>query len=74
MLGRLVRYFGQSPDYWLDTCTLHDWRTIWNRELVDAPPVDEFVRAYFKYEPPADLSPATSEAEEWICPLPEMTE
>lgn len=73
-----MRFFGQSPDYWLDTCTLRDWTDIWSRELVEVPPVDELVAGYLEYEPPADLGRTSSigegEVEEWKCPFPDVTD
>ncbi len=73
-----MRYFGQTPDYWLDTCTLHDWLTVWGRNLANTPPADEWAAAYFKHEPPSP-SPAAGDddpddAGEWDSGLPEETE
>jgi hypothetical protein len=76
-LARLVRYFGQSPDYWLDTCTLHDWNTIWCRELINTPPVDQIAAAYVGYKAPDldDLVPGDDgNLEEWECPFPDVTD
>lgn len=73
-----MRFFGQSPDYWLDTCTLRDWTDIWSRELVEVPPVDDLVASYLEYEPPADLGRTSgigeAEVEEWECPFPDVTD
>lgn len=71
-----MRYFGQSPDYWLDTCTLRDWTDIWARELEEAPPVDDWAASYFKHKPET-TSPAADEPEEegeWDSGLPDETE
>ena len=71
-----MRYFGQSPDYWLDTCTLRDWDTIWGRELEVTPPVDVWAGAYFKHQPP-DHAAAEDDPEdvgEWDSGLPDQTE
>ena len=72
-----MRYFGQSPDYWLDSCTLADWTRIYSRELHECPPPETFLAAYFEYDPPArtgDDDAAAREPEIWECELPEMTE
>jgi hypothetical protein len=66
-----VRYFGQTPDYWLDTCTLPDWLGIWNRELIEQPPPESFLSDYFDYKPPTG---ATEESEEYTHGLPEFEE
>lgn len=74
----MVRYFGQSPDYWLDTCTLQAWNSIWSRELIETPPAEFFLSAYFKYQPPGttgtDPGDGDDEPEAWDCPYPDMTE
>lgn len=73
-----MRYFHQSPDYWLDHCTVQDWVNIWSRELIESPPVDDWAAVYFKHEPPhaaPDLESADpAESEIWECPLPDVTE
>jgi len=76
MLARLVRYFHQSPDYWLDHCTLHDWQTIWCPNLIKTPPIDYWGAVYFKYEPPADATtaPEPDDEGEWESPFPDVTE
>lgn len=74
ILARLVRYFGQSPDYWLDTCTLRDWTDIWSRELVEAPPVDDLAAWYLKYEPPVHQGTGSQQAAEVDLGLPEFEE
>lgn len=66
-----MRYFGQTPDYWLDTCTLPDWRDVWHRELLEQPPAEAFLSDYFDYEPPAG---GVKEAEEYSHGLPEIEE
>lgn len=70
-----MRYFGQSPDYWLDTCTLRDWTDIWSRELLESPPVDDFAASYFKHKPET-VGPDQPEedAGEWDSGLPDQTE
>lgn len=72
-----MRYFGQTPDYWLDNCTFPDWLEIWGRNLANRPPVDDWAAAYFRHEPPspspvADDDPA--DEGEWESGLPEQTE
>ena len=80
ILARLVRYFGQSPHYWLDHGTLQDWRNIYSRELIENPPTDYFIAGYFKYEAPADAGTSSASStddddeELWECPFPEVTE
>jgi hypothetical protein len=57
-----VRYFHQPKQYWLDNCTLHDWREIYQRELTEMPPAEHFLAAYFDYDPPViDASSESSE-------------
>ena len=65
-----MRYFGQTPDYWLDTCTLPDWQKIWHRELIEQPPPEAFLSDYFDYKP----STGVEEAEEYSHGLPEFEE
>lgn len=76
-MARLQRYFGATPDYWLDNCTLREWTDVWSRELTETPPVDDFAVMYFKYEPPAELTGSSdvgeAEVEEWQCPYPDVT-
>jgi hypothetical protein len=71
-----VRYFGQTPDYWLDTCTLDEWTRIWSRELTESPPVDDWAAAYFKHKPdhPATAADDVDDAGEWVSELPDETE
>ena len=51
-----MRYFHQTPDYWLDHSTLQDWDQIWSRELVNQPPAESFLAAYFEYEAPDQVA------------------
>jgi len=71
-----VRYFGQNPDYWLDTCTLDDWTRIWSRELRETPPADVWAGLYFNYQPPEAALPGdnTTDVGEWDSGLPDETE
>lgn len=71
-----MRYFGQTPDYWLDTCTFSDWDQIWGRELLETPPTDVWAGAYFKHQPPASSAPDDDPADEgeWDSGLPDETE
>lgn len=32
---------------------MQDWGNIYSRELIENPPAEEFLAAYFKYRPPA---------------------
>jgi hypothetical protein len=64
--------FRAEPDYWLDTCTLHDWNTIWCRELINTPPVDQIAAAYVGYKAPHldDQVPGDDDhLDEWECPF-----
>lgn|GEM_PF-4054036 len=75
-----MRYFHQPAEYWLDHCTMQDWRDIYARELMELPPIDHWGAVWFKHEPPNEPSPAASasaaglEAEEWRSDLPDVTE
>lgn len=71
-----MRYFGQTPDYWLDTGTFPDWDRIWGRELLETPPTDVWAGAYFKHQPPASSAPDDDPADEgeWDSGLPDETE
>jgi hypothetical protein len=31
---------------------LQEWRQVWQRELIESPPADGFISAYFGYEAP----------------------
>jgi len=72
--ARLLRYFGQTPDYWLDHGTLQDWRKKYGRELIETPPVYEMVAAYLGYKGPGEARADVAEQGEWECPFPETTE
>ena len=77
IIGKLVRYFRQSPDYWLDHATLQDWRDIYSRELMESPPLEELAAAYLGYKPPERASADAKTDEEsdvWECPYPNETE
>lgn len=67
ILARLIRYFHQPKEYWLDHATLHDWFAIYSRELVEAPPAEAFLASYFEYQAPADADGPVEEVE-----LPEL--
>lgn len=67
-----MRYFHQSPDYWLDHCTLQDWRDIYQRELNEVPPAEAFLAAYFEYEAPGSGRVSADEDGELIIDLPEF--
>lgn len=75
-----MRYFGQTPEYWENTCTLHAWNTIWCRELIETPPVDALVASYLGYKAPDstdqadDAETPAEDAGEWECPFPETTD
>ena len=68
ILGKLIRFFGQTKEYWLDHGTLHDWADIYGRELLRCPPADEFVADYFGYDRPGD---EVEETEEYGQELPD---
>ena len=61
ILAKLVRHFHLTPDYCLDHVTFHDWKDVYGRELLEAPPPEAFLAGYFKYEPPGDPDAAPAE-------------
>lgn len=78
ILARLIRYFHQPKEYWLANCTLHDWREIYSRELLETPPADALVAAYLDYKPPPtdanDVVRGDEGPELWDSGLPDVTE
>jgi hypothetical protein len=66
-----VRYFHQSPDYWLDHGTLQDWREIYHRELIEAPPAEALLADHFGYEGPGCVT-EPEDAGEVVSDLPEF--
>jgi hypothetical protein len=68
ILARLIRYFGQTKEYWLRHGTLHDWRDLYSPELEETPPADRLVAMYFEamkwWSPPERASAARDGAEE----------
>jgi hypothetical protein len=61
ILAKLVRYFHQPKEYWLDQ--EHAPRLARNlcRELREAPPAEAFLAGYFGYEPPGDGADESAE-------------
>jgi hypothetical protein len=51
---------------------LQDWRAIWHRELIEAPPVEAFVAAYFDYDAPVIGAEETEDDGELVIDLPEF--
>lgn len=70
ILARLIRYFHQPKEYWLEKSTFQDWTDIYGRELNEAPPTEAFAAGYFKYEP----SGTSSEAKEVTSEMPSLAD
>jgi hypothetical protein len=73
----LIREFRHDKDYWLDNCTLQDWRDIYSRELMERPSLEDWAAFYFQYNPPSEASAASTASEDgemWECPFPDVTE
>jgi hypothetical protein len=64
----LIRYFGQTKEYWLEFGTLHDWQDIYGAELRRMPPSEAFLAGYFDYHSDEEVP----ESEEYVEPLPEF--
>ena len=58
----MVRYFGQSPDYWEDWLTIPRYST-YRDHLRREPPADWFLAGYFKYQPANTSLPEIPEVE-----------
>lgn len=68
ILARLIRYFHQPKEYWLEKGTLQDWIAIYSRELVETPPIDDLVAAYLGYEKPSTVEAVAEIPEAMLLP------